>query len=197
MKLIDLRDAPASPAEDLVHELDHHSRHCKICHHPHREQIEEAFIHWARPSSIVRQHGIRHRSLLYRHARATGLYKLRANNLRSALEHIIERAPVSSVTSDTVIRAVRTYAHLTEDGQWIEPVRKLMVIKQEPQEQEVNFVVSPELFEVLKTRRKNEEQREASQNLPETIEHSKSPATSTKQTTDPISTRNKNDTSER
>ena len=129
-----------------------HARRCSICHHPRRDEIEEAFIHWDRPAEIVRRFGLSHRSVLYRHARAINLYKARSLYIRSALDHIIERAAEAPVTANAVVNAVRAYTHINEQGKWVEPPRKIIFAKDEPPTQNVEIVVSPEFYEAHRVR---------------------------------------------
>jgi hypothetical protein len=112
-------EPPADPAR--------HARRCTICHHPERDLIEEAFVHWFHADRIVDDHDLPSRSALYRHAYATGLYELRRRNLRYALEHLIEEARYANVSGDCVIRAIRAYSRLTDDGRWIEPPQYIVV----------------------------------------------------------------------
>ena len=111
------------PAPDLVR----HARRCAICHHPERDLIEEAFVHRFHALRIVHDHKLPSRSAVYRHAYATGLYELRRRNLRYALEHLIEDATHAPVSGDCVIRAIRAYSRLTDDGRWVEPPQHIVV----------------------------------------------------------------------
>src|SRR5580704_7027481 len=107
-KSMEEEHAPLNPGVDpLVH-----ARKCTICNHPERDEIENDFVYWGHPGSIIKRYGLSHRTALYRHARALKLYQARAANLRSALELIIERATDTKVTSDSIVRAVQTYAHI-------------------------------------------------------------------------------------
>jgi hypothetical protein len=47
-----------------------HARDCRICRHPQREAIENAFVSWESPSQIAKTFSI-HRSTIYLHAAAT------------------------------------------------------------------------------------------------------------------------------
>jgi hypothetical protein len=134
---------PRADAPDILL----HARKCSICHHPRRFEIEEAFIHWDHPTEIVRRFGISNRSVLYRHARAGHLYKARSLYIRSALDHIIERAAVAPITANAVVNAVRVYTHINEQGKWVEPPRKIIFAKDEPPTQNVEIVVSPDFYE--------------------------------------------------
>jgi hypothetical protein len=135
-----------------------HARKCAICHHPQRDEIEDDFVYWGHPGSIIKRYGISHRSILYRHARALRLYEVRSWKLRSALEHIIERASITKVTSESIVRAVQTYAHIDADGNWQEPVRKVMAVKEEVQAKEVQFVVSQSLYDCIQERKRRYEE---------------------------------------
>jgi hypothetical protein len=114
------------PAETLP-DPERHSRKCVICHHPEREAIEELFIHWHSPHAISHTFGLNDWSAIYRHARAMRLFPLRRRNLRSALEFLIERAHQAHITPMGVIKAVRAYACLTDEGEWIEPPTHVVV----------------------------------------------------------------------
>ncbi|HEY4742186.1 MAG TPA: hypothetical protein VIH76_16435 [Candidatus Acidoferrales bacterium] len=98
-----------------------------ICNHPEREAIEEEFIHWLHADDIADDHDLPSRTNLYRHAYATGLYEVRRRNLRYALEHVIEDVTHASVSGDCVIRAIRAYSRITDDGRWVEPPQRLVV----------------------------------------------------------------------
>ncbi|MGA8075420.1 MAG: hypothetical protein WB995_18235 [Candidatus Acidiferrales bacterium] len=143
---------PEAPLNALRPDLELHSRRCVICHHPRRDEIEEEFVYWGHPGTIVKKFGLRHRSLLYRHARAHRLYEVRAANLRAALDHIVERASVSPVSADAIVRAIKTYAHVNDQGKWEEPIHKVMAVKPGSEFQEIQLVVDPSLYEAYKRR---------------------------------------------
>jgi hypothetical protein len=107
---------------------DRHGRRCKVCHHPDRDAIEQAFLHWQSPEKIAREFGIAHHSTVYRHAYACGLFTRRGGYIRSALESIIERAADAHITGNDVIKAVRAACCITDDGKWVEPPRKCIII---------------------------------------------------------------------
>lgn len=69
---------------------------------------------------------------IYRHAHATGLLAARRRNLRCVLDHILERATGTKVTSDSIVRAVRAYACLTNDNKWVEPATHVIVSPSSP-----------------------------------------------------------------
>jgi len=108
-------------------DLARHARKCAICHHPERDAIELDFVRWRHPGNIVDDDELPSRSALYRHAEAARLYRRRQHNLRAALEHIIQEAEGIVVTADTITRAVRVYARLSNDGRWVDPPRHIIV----------------------------------------------------------------------
>jgi hypothetical protein len=112
-----------SPAPDL----SHHERHCVICHHPEREDIEEAFLNWRETSSIRHDFDIPSRTTIYRHARACGLFEGRARNIRAALELIIEGADCVQPKAEAIIKAIRAYTKINSAGEWIEPPAHVVV----------------------------------------------------------------------
>lgn len=99
-----------------------HSRKCQICNHPQRQAIEDDFIDWNRASWIEESYGLHGESVIYRHARATGLDVRRRENLRGVVEKVLEEVSfIATPTAFAVLRAVRTLACLNERGQWTEP----------------------------------------------------------------------------
>ena len=100
---------------------ERHTRKCTVCNHPEREAIEEDFIHWHSPINIAAQFNLPDREVIYRHARAAGLFGRRKQNLRFVLEHFMDRAERVSVTADSIIRAVHVYTRINERGEWVEP----------------------------------------------------------------------------
>lgn len=118
-----------APAES---ELNRHQRRCAICHHPEREMIESYFIRWHSANQIASDFGLHNVSGVYRHAHALNLFPRRARNLRAMLERMFERAGNVSLTADSLVRAVRTYASLTENGDWVEPATTHIVAAAPP-----------------------------------------------------------------
>ncbi|MHB8756095.1 MAG: hypothetical protein ACYC92_14240 [Candidatus Acidiferrales bacterium] len=107
--------------------LGRHRRRCAICHHPELEEIEAEFIRWADPHDLVDDYQLPSRSAIYRHAEATGLLARRRRNLRGVSERILECVTNASPSASSVLRAMRIFAHITEDGQWIEPPKRAIV----------------------------------------------------------------------
>lgn len=118
---------PSSPSRSHRNppDLAHHRLKCIICRHKKRGAIEEAFIHWGSPWFISLDFRVSKRTL-YRHAHAVGLFTRRREKLRFILEHILERAQEAQVRADTVIRALRAYTCLTDDGRWHEPPARVI-----------------------------------------------------------------------
>ena len=110
---------------DWALSLGRHTRKCTVCRHPEREAIEAEFLRWHNPHDIALDHQIHDASSVYRHAHATGLFKRRSANIRMALEPIIEEATCVNVTAHAVIRAITTYAHLSDSGKWVNPGKRV------------------------------------------------------------------------
>ena len=101
-----------------------HRRKCSICRHPDREEIEQEFVNWHGVWHLAKQYHIDDHRSIYRHAAATGLIERRRANMRWALDSILECAP-GKVTADSVIRAIRAHACLTDDNRWVEPASRV------------------------------------------------------------------------
>jgi len=141
-------EPPSPPARRLLHDRsvaiprrkprprnrpsNRHRRKCTICRHPDREVIEQEFVNWHSVWHLAKQYKIDDHRSIYRHASATGLIERRRDNMRWCLDSVLECAP-GKVTADSVIRAVRAHACLTEDNRWVEPPSR------------VEFTVAPKL----------------------------------------------------
>jgi len=111
--------------------LNRHERKCLVCNHPDRNAIEDEYLHWHHPHSIAVDYDLRERSI-YNHVNATGLRARRAQERRSVLELILQKAEHARVTGDTIIRALRAYSCLTDDGHWTEPESRVVFTYQPP-----------------------------------------------------------------
>jgi hypothetical protein len=100
--------------------LSRHEHGCRVCTHPHREEIEREFIGWKSPAAIAREYGLRDRASIYRHSHAAGLFSKRSRNLRGALERIIERVSEVEVSASAVVAAIQAFAKINAAGQWID-----------------------------------------------------------------------------
>jgi len=96
-----------------------HEHQCRICSHPQRDEIEQAFVTWISPAQIAKKHSVS-RDGVYRHAHALGLAEKRRRNVRAALERIIERAGEVDVTAAAVVAAIQAYSKINAAGQWVE-----------------------------------------------------------------------------
>lgn len=107
--------------------LNYHRVHCSVCNHPERDAIEEGFLMWRRPTELAREFELSHRKAIYAHANALGLFEQRAQALRFVLEKVMEESTFNPPSADSLIRAVRVYSCLDEDGHWHEPPRRVIV----------------------------------------------------------------------
>ncbi len=108
------------PRRTRASALSYHARRCSICRHPEREWIDMEFLQWSHSTSIASAFQIDRRSI-YRHAHATGLFRQRNRDVRFALGRIIEQVQNVQPTADSIVRAVRLFACLTDDGELIHP----------------------------------------------------------------------------
>ena len=100
--------------------LGRHRRHCSVCAHPKRLEIEAEFVSWRSPAAIASEYGLADRSSVYRHAHALDLFSKRQRNVRAALERIIERAGDVDATAAAVVAAVQAYSKINAAGQWVD-----------------------------------------------------------------------------
>jgi len=96
-----------------------HEHQCRICSHPKRDEIEQAFIAWVSPAHIAKKYSVS-RDGVYRHAHVFGLMDKRRRNVRAALERIIERAGEVDVTATAVVSAVQAYSKINAMGHWVD-----------------------------------------------------------------------------
>jgi hypothetical protein len=98
-----------------------HARKCRICRHPDRDAIEADFLHWRSPHEIASAYSLPDRTIIYRHAHATGLFDERRHTLRFVLGNLLEQADRVPATASGIVQAVRLYAELNDAGQWSAP----------------------------------------------------------------------------
>jgi hypothetical protein len=123
----DWENEPQNPPSRHKTSLKYHQIKCAICNHPDRDAIEEAFLDWVRPGELAREFNLGHRTVVYRHAHALGLFKKRAHNARFALGLLLEQSDVVKPTGNEIIRAVRAFSCIDEYGKWTDPPRRLIV----------------------------------------------------------------------
>jgi hypothetical protein len=114
--------------ENQEQDLARHQRLCEVCKHPACFLIQEAFLQWTSPEVIMKKYGLKSRATIYNHAHAFRLFARRDRTLRFALGHIIEQAARVNVTARDVIQAVYTYAHVNDDGLWVQPASKSEIV---------------------------------------------------------------------
>ncbi|MGC1105383.1 MAG: hypothetical protein WA876_02505 [Candidatus Acidiferrales bacterium] len=107
--------------------LARHARKCAICNHADRAAIDDDFVSWRSEAAITLDYQLPSRSSVYRHAAVTGLLQRRRLNLRGVAERIIERVDEAPPTVAAILRAMRIFAQITEDGQWVEPAKRSIV----------------------------------------------------------------------
>ena len=107
--------------------LSHHARKCAICKHPDRQAIDDDFINWRSHHAMAVEYQLPVRSSLYRHAEATGLLARRRRNLRGVAERILEQVADAPPSAASVLRALRIFTQITEDGQWVDPPKRSFV----------------------------------------------------------------------
>ena len=105
--------------------LGRHQRHCTVCAHENRSEIESDFIGWKSPAAIAEEYDLADRSSVYRHAHALGLFEKRKRNVRAALERIIEKAGEVEVTASAVVGAVQAYSKINANGQWVDQSQQI------------------------------------------------------------------------
>ncbi len=166
---------------DSTPDLDRHARLCVICRHPDRDHIDFDFVQWGHPETIVREYHLRSRKILYRHARATGLYYLRSRNVRSALDHVIQLISDSAVNTVAAIQAVRIYAHINDSGSWVEPTRRFLIAKEIPAPEQVELILAPSLAASVRKRQESiealERERQAAREREQQAAHHPEPVT--------------------
>jgi hypothetical protein len=104
-----------------------HARRCTICHHENLLQIEDDFLHWRPATEIAAEYALPDRRVVYRHARAAGLYRRRMRNMRRACSHIAEHAERVTPNAKNVLDAIRYCVLIDDDGVWHEPTQRVIV----------------------------------------------------------------------
>lgn len=100
-------------------DIDRHSRVCRICQDPRREEIELEFTEW-KPIAVIAREQRLSQSSLYRHFNATGIFGKRDRNLKAVLGRFIDRGYRVKVTAQSLIAAIQCYAKINAAGEWID-----------------------------------------------------------------------------
>jgi hypothetical protein len=129
--------------------IERHARKCLVCRHRDREDIESDFLHWHDVADIVIEHKLPNRRILYRHARATGLYELRMSNIRDAAALIASRAEYAKATASSVLKAIQACSQIDSLGRWVAPpsrtIRYTVIGEPQPASPEVAREATPTL----------------------------------------------------
>lgn len=104
-----------------IPDFERHSRKCQVCHSRWVEEIEQAYYNWSSAQWIINNFQISYDDSVYRHARAIGLNVQRRKNVGIAVEKLIEKVDEVTVTSSTILRAVRALSLLDDNGRWTDP----------------------------------------------------------------------------
>jgi hypothetical protein len=122
---------PTSPKESGPNnsqpKQSRHARRCTVCHHTDRLEIEDDFLHWRPSTEIAAEYGLPDRRAVYRHARATGLYRRRMKNMRVACSYIAEHAERVTPNAKNVLDAIRACSLIDANGVWHEQPRRTIV----------------------------------------------------------------------
>lgn len=101
---------------------------------------------WRRPTELAREFELGHRKAIYAHANALGLFEQRARAMRFVLEKVMEESTLNAPSADSMIRAVRAYSCLDENGHWHEPPRRVIVTHETIESSPTTPEKEPELF---------------------------------------------------
>jgi hypothetical protein len=101
-----------------------HGQACRICRSPNREAIEAAFLDWRPQTEIAREFRLGGRQVVYRHARALGLFRKRDENVRAVLGTFIERSSRVRPTAAAFIAAVSVLSKLDSEGRHVERIEQ-------------------------------------------------------------------------
>lgn len=107
--------------------LHRHITHCTICNHPDRDAIDQCILHWESPTAIADEFDLGDRRVIWRHARALGLFRIRMEQSQHALGFLIEQAQSVVPSADAIIRAIRALSCLDENGHWHEPRKEVVI----------------------------------------------------------------------
>jgi hypothetical protein len=105
-------------------DIERHSRVCRVCQDPRRQEIEFEFEQW-KPIAVIAREKKLSQSVLYRHFHAAGLFGKRDRNLKSVLARFIDRGYRVKVTAQSLIAAIQAYSKINAEGQWIDKTENL------------------------------------------------------------------------
>jgi hypothetical protein len=98
-----LSAAATAPGEFELRKLPpRHTGKCRVCRHHDRVGIELRFLEWSKPGHIAREHGIKNRASIYRHAHAAHLFERRRRTAVCTYKTTLKQFELGLATSDAV-----------------------------------------------------------------------------------------------
>ena len=99
-----------------------------ICTSDYREEMDELFVNWHNVSQIAKEYNTprRTRSIVTRTPLDYSPSAIATFVVRWGSSSIAPK-PSRDITGDSVIRAVRTLAHINESGEWVNPPTHVIV----------------------------------------------------------------------
>jgi len=91
--------------------LGRHQAQCSICRHPHRQEIEDAWVGWGYTGQIAKDFDVS-RDSVYRHANATGLYAKRQANFKMIPEKVLERVDWIQIEGSSFASILKEYVKI-------------------------------------------------------------------------------------
>ncbi len=79
-----------------------HAGKCAVCRNRDRLGIERTFLGWGKPGHIAREHGIKNRASIYRHAHAANLFERRHRRASFAYKTALRQFQLGQGTNDAV-----------------------------------------------------------------------------------------------
>lgn len=106
-----MRRSGGNKSQQVVSVAERHEAHCRICRHPRRPEIDQAFLEWTSGQAIAAEFNLS-KAAVYRHAEATGLSAARREKQRLALDRVIEHVGEVKVSDKTVLAAIKLAAEM-------------------------------------------------------------------------------------
>jgi len=86
------------------------------------------FLQWQPQAKIAREYGLGNRQIVFRHAKALGLFEKRAGNIRGMFVALVERGldmPRLKVPPATVVQAAVALSKLDSEGRSVERFQRV------------------------------------------------------------------------
>ncbi len=103
------RRMPSGPEAILAR----HRAQCRICRHARRDEIEGDFLDWVPAREIAEEYKLGSHRVVYRHAHALELLRMRRGHMERVLDSIIERSGEAKITAASVVAAIRMMVELS------------------------------------------------------------------------------------